>query len=125
MSETQRTRDLARAALFRERIIGALRAAPEPMHLADLYGMSGIVEMYHKSMIPQKVGLQIRALVKSGDVVRTGLGQYAIRTRHKEEALPERLQQGVALQHLQIEVNKQDNSIAFTLGGVRISVKVL
>lgn len=124
MTETQRHRDLARAALFRERLLGALRAAPGPMAIGELYGMSGIAEMYHKSMLPQKVGQQLRALLRSGHVVRVASGQYAIAKRGQDEAPPQPTQ-SQALQHLQIEVNKQDNSIAFTLGGVRISVKVL
>lgn len=123
---TPRTRDLARAALLRERILGALRAAPAPMEVGELYTMSSIAELYHKTMIPQKVGQQIKALLRSGDVVKVEYGVYAInRDKQVDRSADHPATQGDVLQSLQLEVDRRNASVAFTLAGVRITVKVI
>lgn len=121
-TETQRSRDIARAALLRERIFGALRAATAPMSLTEICGMSGVVELYHKNMLPGRVHAQLRLLVRDGLVERIGRGQYAIK-RAAEQLVPQ--QQDKPLQHLQLEVHKADKMVTFVFEGLQISVKVL
>jgi hypothetical protein len=129
--KTQRSRDLARAALLRERIVGALKATQEPMKVADLCSMSGIVELYHQRMLSGKIEVQLRSLERAQVVKRAGkhgatLWEF---NRDRREEVQESPAAVVAasgkLQELQIEVNKIDSSIAFTLNGVRITVKVI
>src|SRR3954470_19733986 len=70
--ESQRSKDLARAATLRERIIGALKAAPHAMPVSELCSMSGITTLYHQRLLPEKVDTQLRSLKKTGVVKQTG-----------------------------------------------------
>src|SRR3954465_7874435 len=87
--ESQRSRDLARALALRNNILGALRAAAAPMSVEDLCGMSSIVTLYHKAMLPKKVAVQIRNLVHTGEVTKVDRGQYSIRARGIAQILGE------------------------------------
>lgn len=131
MSEQgQRSKDLARAALLRERIVGALKAAAAPMTTADLCGMSGIVELYHQRMLPEKVDTQVRQLVRAGVALKaghvSGRGNAALweLNRKRQEEAPQRAGED-ALRELRLEVRKQDKSVTFVFEGLRITIQVL
>jgi hypothetical protein len=116
------TRDFKRTALLRQRIVGALRAAPGPMTVKELAGMSGIVELYHADMLPQKIYVHASNLVKTGEIVRTGKGQYAA-----PEAAPAApaAETHTVHQQLRLTVSKTQHTITFVFEGLEIAIKVL
>lgn len=120
MATSNRSNDLKRAALLRERILGCLRGSLVAMSVSEVCGYSGVVELYHAQLLPQKVAAQLAALVKSGHVTKVERGRYAI--TKKGEAPAEGRN---ALQSLQLEVHKRDKVVTFTFEGLQITVKIL
>lgn len=120
--DSQRTRDIARAAKLYTAIHGALKAAPAPMSLTELCGMSGVAELYNKSMLPQKVHAQLRNLMNDKEVSRVERGKYAI---IKRTPAPLPAEFNTPEMSLRLQVNKSDKSISFVFQKLSITIKVV
>lgn len=128
VTESQRTRDIARAALLRERIVGALKANADGMTTAQLCDYTSVAELYHVGMLPLKVGNQLRALQRDGTVDKAGTGNkttYFIKRKRAADQPAPVPQAQEELKHLHLEVSKSQHTVSFVFEGLQITVKVL
>lgn len=125
-SDTQRSRDIARAAQLYAAIHGALKAAPAPMSISELGEMTAIAQLYHKRLIPQKVHAQLKNLIKEKEVVKVGRGQYAINKNKVAPPAPaeQMLDRYFPKHQLDVTIDKSKKTLTFTFEGVQISIKV-
>lgn len=126
LPEGQRTKDVARAALLRERILGALKAAVDGMTHAQLCDWPSVAELYHKGMLVGRVHAQLGALRRQGIIEQVGSKPHTYFMKRKRAEEAAQLAAAPAeLKHLQLEVSKSKHTISFVFEGLQITVKVL
>lgn len=122
--ETQRSRDIARAALMYTAIHGALKAASGPMTVAELSDMTAIAQLYHKRLLGQKVHAQLYNLIKDKEVVRVERGKYWVPKKDQAQTVDQH-QMTTPEMSLRLQVNKSDKSISFVFQKLSITIKVV